>query len=151
MIAIVVTLIYNEGVYRNLLWCFLPYLFWLPTLWGHNITEQGLLVTGAGGTSKKSMHVHAFHLYHRVHSPLSWSLTGFTHPLTISKVISLFKIFFDWKSMLMPESEFSPGRELDKWYLNIPQSVCLGSHVIPKTFYLFHSCQGFNSCLYIMS
>ena len=94
MIATVVILIYNEGVHRNLLWCFLPYLFRLPTLWAHNITEQGLLVTGGGGTSKKSRHVHACHLYHRVHSSLSWSLTGFTHPLTISKVISLFKKIF---------------------------------------------------------
>ena len=149
MTATVVILVYNEGIHRNLLWCFLPYLFQLPTLWTHDITEQGLWVIGGGGTSKKSVRVHAFHLYHGVHSPLSWSLTGFIHPLTIGKVISLLKklFFLDWESMLMPESEFSPGRELDKWYLKIPKTVCLGSHVIPKTFYLFHSCQGFYSCL----
>lgn len=41
MIATDVILIYNEGTYRNLLWCF-PYLFQLPTLWAHSITEQGL-------------------------------------------------------------------------------------------------------------
>lgn len=93
VIATVVILIYNEGIHRNL-WCFLPYLFQLPTLWAHDITEQRFSVIGGGGTSKKSIRVHAFHLYHGVHSPLSWSLTGFTHPLTISKVISLFKKLF---------------------------------------------------------
>ena len=54
MIATVVILIYNEGIHRNLLWCFLPYLSQLPTLWAHSTTEQGLSVTGGGGTSKKA-------------------------------------------------------------------------------------------------
>lgn len=54
MIATDVILIYNEGIHRNLLWCFLPYLFQLPTLWAHSITEQGLSVTGGGGASKKA-------------------------------------------------------------------------------------------------